>query len=229
MKRILITVFLLTIISGITNSCVLLAQNMATESYNPYSPWHKADETGYYIMQRCEYCGLFITGTSQNNFNVNMNFHIEFMHPEYSNNYNGNNYSGGEGNTGSSQGNYIDYVPVVDLYIVAHSLEDIGICSANGFIHDYDVLYGDYIINNVVPLYRLRRYIEQTCNIRSGVDINTAIDNNYPFLALSRPNMSEFSNYCLYYDSTYYIHYEIITNNNITDTDIINGYYYVFQ
>ncbi len=135
----LMTLAIVILLSFVANTSVF-AQNMATESYNPDSPWHKADETGFYSMQQCDVCSVWIETTDIDEADFIMAEHKEAHSQDTGDDGdtgdNGSNI-GGSTSSGSNNGfTFLGYAsPIIDVYNVGYALDQIGICDADWFVN----------------------------------------------------------------------------------------------
>lgn len=241
MKQILCSiVFMLTILPSLTKGNVALGQNMASESYNP---WTEADETGFFDMTRCEICDEFIVSYKKEDVEKNKKKHKETKHPFASNDEDNDNSSSGEGsgtsdssgstgNSGSSgstgnSGNTSsnNYTKIVNLYDVAYALETIGVYNANWFIQEYDIYCGQYVEPKitVMPNY-LDTFIRRVCH-PLNVGLSTAINGGYSFVLLANPPSTDYR----VINGKKYSEYKVFTNYTLHDANNVNGnYIYVF-
>ena len=233
MKRFLyLTICLVTILPLLTNGGRALGQNMATESYNPNSPWNQADETGYFCMERCPICDEFVVSYDENSVYANMENHILTMHTELVGDdgdtlVNSGEESGGAPSNNSGDPNNVNYTSVVNLSDVANALDLLGIFNANWFLEDYDIYCGLYIDENVVSPAHLNQFIRTRYQLRTNVDLKGAIDNGYPFLMLSEPSPSSG---CYYINGINCQFLDVIHNYNIYQFNSFNyNYLYIFR
>lgn len=236
MKRILyFTAVFLMLLPLLSGKSIVLGQNMATEYYDLNYLWNQADKTNYFNIQRCDKCGQFVVSYDKDDVDDNMKRHYKMKHPELDNSDNGynsgstGNETGGSSSNNNSSSSNVNAICVVDLDAVARAMERLGIINANGFIEDYDVYYGQYvgsrIYRAVLPAY-INSYINRMYPLRRNVTLKTAIDNDYPFLMLSRPSQSNDGYRINGQDCVFY---NVIYNQNLSEySQFYYQYLYVF-
>lgn len=215
MKKVLfIAALLLTLLPLVSDVSVVTAQNMASE-YNPSSPWNKADISGKYYLQRCDYCDVIVGGTHETFRNQSMAEHVALMHPEVGGNNGGTDYGGGSNNNQGGNGEGIRY-SVVDIFFVAQCFESLNICNAYSFISDYDASCGKYID---IGTYKQYAEVQALCSfIRyrfeamfKKITVENAISQGYPMVLIYKDTNATSKNGILYYSVTT----EIPANNSI--------------
>lgn len=215
-----------------TDNNVAIGQNMATESYNPQSPWYMADKTEVYYSEQCCYCNKWITCLDESEKDTFMYDHIRDKHPEFDPNNNGewgtsgleNNTSGGidggsNENNGDSpwvspEGQNNNKASLVYISDVARAMADLEMCSFDDFIMDY-CWNGRQLGDNIATLSDMVYYIEKNYSYSPNVDLQTAQNQNCGFMLFARPNYGEY--------------YNIITNAcQIGSDTFIYDYFIVF-
>lgn len=214
MKKVLyIVFFLVTLCPLLSDGSMALAQRMASEGGG--SLWDAADETGYFYEERCEYCDVFISGTSDKEFKKNMEEHLKNcpkkkeLEEEYKNDEedydftangeyntdfgdtdnNGSNYNQGNGSDGA--------VEVVDIYVAARALEAIGIGMQLVIINDFYSYYGGSVTGSLIPVNLFSQFIQRMY----GASKHESSYNN-PSIVLIRRN--KIYGNCIYYDVSAY-------------------------
>ena len=176
MKKVLyIVFFLLTLFPLLSDGSMALAQNMASEG----TPWTLADKTGQFHEKRCEYCDIFISGTSEEELDENMEYHLERCPKKKEKDaeeerrqkdeegydftadgeYNidlGNN--GSNNNTGNGSSGVVE---VVDINVAARALEAIGIGMRSMIISDFRDYNGGYINGSLISVYLFSQFIRR--------------------------------------------------------------------
>lgn len=186
MKRFFIIIIWIFVALPILNCCGLsscYAQQMAAESI-----WHRADETGYYSMERCPYCNLFIDGKSPEEKRKKMENHIWVQHfnetddntgsndgnngddGDYSDPYNNSNHNYNDNSNENNNGNNssYNYKSVINIYDAARLAEQIGIDDKNHFLDRYYCYGYGYINPNTVSLRNLIDFIQRIYRARIG-------------------------------------------------------------
>lgn len=231
MKRILyFTAIFLMLLPVLSEKGVVFAQNMSTEYYDLNYLWHQADETGYFSIERCTFCGEFIASYEECETYDNMENHILSKHAGETNddfNYgNAEEETGGGSSNNNSSSNNMNYIYVVDLGEVAYALERLGICDADMFVDDYDAYCGKYVRDRAVFPTDLDAFIKPY-ELGRNVSLKTAMDNKYQFLMFSKPSQSGGS---FYVNGRNFNYYDVVSNNDLGQYN--NCYYhylYVFE
>ncbi len=183
----LAAVLLLTFVANTS----AFAQNMATESmYSNVFPWVEADKTDFFSMTRCKYCNEYVFSTIKGSKDLDMEDHIRTIHPEvYMEEGYGSSASGGTpegGASGSSQNNGMTPNSELSVPLVGYALVNIGVCPDIEWIEDDFKRYVDVDDDGFAPVSAIAGYIYSRYDTRN-VDIQTAINRNYPFLIFARP------------------------------------------
>ncbi len=183
---------------------VAYGQNMARE-YNPNSPWNQADKTGEYHEERCFYCDEWITGYSESELDEAMTKHIKDKHPQYDPDSDDtsipdfDNGSSGGASGGSSGNQYSNEASLVYVSNVACAMQIIGQCNYNDFINDCQ-WYGISTNDNSASASKIVNYIQIKYNVKSNIDLKTAISRRYNFIIFARPNSGKYYNVYTNYD-----------------------------
>lgn len=159
MKQFLyIVALLIAFLFSFNDANTAYGQRMARES-----PWQEADKTGKYYMERCEKCGVWITGTSETFKNQAMDEHMRIIHPEGVDNSNDENDENHNGNNNSNNdANISDAIVVIDIYQAAYALADIGVCMADDFVSFYKITSNSFVWNkNTITLSEFRSYVSR--------------------------------------------------------------------
>lgn len=158
------------------------AQQWTSESG---SLWKLADETGYYGIERCPYCDIFIGGHSPEEVARYMKIHIGAFHDDENPNNGGNNNDDNNDGNGNEDGNanYIYYSPIVDIYDASSIMQNLGIGHHIDILEDYDTYLGYYIS---YPYISLGNFISFIKHIYKAESTSTSNDYyNKKFIGLS--------------------------------------------
>lgn len=228
MKRILIITMLLITFVPLLNICSGTSASAQYWADENGSLWDLADGTGYFEIRRCEYCGVFICGNSEDIVDMNMRHHLYTCaaYLAYISNTGEHGNSGGDlggdlgGNEGGNVGEYeigngnsnsnnTYGIPVVDMSLANIFMRQLGITST--FLDEYDTYYGEYVS---YPYASLRDFI--LFIIRYGATNVSGNNNyNYPFIGLYS------SQYAIQCDNDIYIVPFNISTQYRTDYDYV--------
>lgn len=183
------------------------------------SLWDLADRTGTYSIHRCDYCDVFICGSSDIELERNMEKHL-FMCINYMsgqcNQENGDD--SGEGNVTNNNNGNTSNVPygieVVDISIAASVIQQLAVGDKYEIEYDYDEFYADYVSYPYVPLSSFLFFITRRYN---AIEVTGSSHYRHPLLGI------RINPYAIKKNGKYLVEYKTVYTN---DGD---NYEYVFE
>lgn len=224
MKRILIITMLLITFVPLLNICSGTSASAQYWADENGSLWDLADKTDRFEIKRCEYCGVFLCGSSDEIIERNMKHHLYACAAyqayldslvEYGNGEGdeggdeGGNGDGNGTNNGNSNGNNTYGIPVVDMSLANTIMRQLNITYT--FMDDYDAYCGEYV---GYPYASLRNFI-LFIGRYGATNVSGNNNYNYPFIGLYS------SQYAIQCDNDIYLVPFNISTQYRTDYDYV--------